>query len=356
MPYFSLEIVVTMCEHHGHCEHIQAAEDTAHLYNLYKYIDMENLVCLNERVADSGKKVFKPFEERKDSNTFVESDVDEELLFNIPFTGSVKLKGIIIAAENGETHPASVAIFKNRFYMTFDDANAAPDQCLELHEDPNGEITYPLKVMKFGSVQHLSLHFKTNFGVMEDLFEQFLKDIGRDIDRFERAYPGLPSQSSQKQQRVNELWVKLHEIYNRQECFRRSYNEIVKQLTTISFGLPDWVFSYETPEYLYGQEVDVYQGENETEDEEIEPLSADFLNFMLKTYRHQEQRDKAKAKAEAVLMKFPPLVDTSNNLEPNSLAAKRLQLETKIANFYENSSDCLDMPFWPIIPLRKLNR
>lgn len=177
-----------MCEHHGHCEHLQAAEDTAHLYNLYKYIDMENLVCLNERVADSGKKVFKPFEvfflyklifpqERKDSNTFVESDVDEELLFNIPFTGSVKLKGIIIAAENGETHPASVAIFKNRSYMTFDDANvgplrillsfyiqAAPDQCLELHEDPNGEITYPLKVMKFGSVQHLSLHFKTNFG------------------------------------------------------------------------------------------------------------------------------------------------------------------------------------------------
>ncbi|KAM3176792.1 hypothetical protein ACTXT7_005808 [Hymenolepis weldensis] len=153
-----------MCEHHGHCEHIQAAEDTAHLYNLYKYIDMENLVCLNERVADSGKKVFKPFEERKDSNTFVESDVDEELLFNIPFTGSIKLKGIIIAAENGETHPASVAIFKNRSYMTFDDTNAAPDQCLELHEDPNGEITYPLKVMKFGSVQHLSLHFKTNFG------------------------------------------------------------------------------------------------------------------------------------------------------------------------------------------------
>ncbi|KAM3176791.1 hypothetical protein ACTXT7_005807 [Hymenolepis weldensis] len=194
---------------------------------------------------------------------------------------------------------------------------------------------------------------------MEDLFEQFLKDIGRDIDRFERAYPGLPPQSSQKQQRVNELWMKLHEIYNKQECFRRSYNEIVNQLTTISFGLPDWVFNYETPDYLYGQEVEAYQGGNETEEcavEEMEPLSADFLNFMLKTYRHQEQRDKAKAKAEAIFMKFPPLVNTSNNSEPDTMAAKRLQLEAKIANFYENLSDCLDMPFWPIIPLRKLNR
>nr|CDS28130.1 expressed protein [Hymenolepis microstoma] len=153
-----------MCEHHGHCDHIQAAEETANLYSLYKYIDTENLVCLNERVSDSGKTVFKPFEERKDSDTFVESDVDEELLFNIPFNGSIKLKGIIIAGENGETHPASVAIFKNRSYMTFDDTSAEPDQVLELHEDPNGEITYPLKVLKFGSVQHLSLHFRTNFG------------------------------------------------------------------------------------------------------------------------------------------------------------------------------------------------
>ena len=51
-----------MCDHHGHCEHAQAAEDMADLYNLYKFIDIQNLVCLNESVPDSGKKVFKPFE------------------------------------------------------------------------------------------------------------------------------------------------------------------------------------------------------------------------------------------------------------------------------------------------------
>lgn len=51
-----------MCEHHGHCEHMQAAEDTANLYSLYRYIDTQNVVCLNESVPESGKKVFKPFE------------------------------------------------------------------------------------------------------------------------------------------------------------------------------------------------------------------------------------------------------------------------------------------------------
>nr|CDS28129.1 expressed protein [Hymenolepis microstoma] len=194
---------------------------------------------------------------------------------------------------------------------------------------------------------------------MEDLFEQFLKDIDRDIDRFERAYPRLPSHSSQKQQRINTLWAKLHELYNKQECLRRSYNEIVNQLTTISLGLPDWVFNCETPEYSCDREVEFYQDGGEEEEyaeEEIEPLSADFLNFMLKTYRHQEQRDKAKAKEEAASVKFPPLVDTSSNLESDPMIAKRLQLETKIANFYEKLSECRHMPFWPIIPLRKVTQ
>ncbi|KAL5965214.1 PITH domain-containing protein 1 [Taenia solium] len=153
-----------MCDSHGHCEHAHVAEDAVDLYSLYKFIDMENLVCLNESAPDSGKKVFKPFEERKDSSVFVESDVDEELLFNIPFTGSVKLKGIIIAGENGDTHPSSVAIYKNRPFMTFSDTEAEADQCLELHPDPTGEITYPLKVLKFGNVQHLGLHIRKNFG------------------------------------------------------------------------------------------------------------------------------------------------------------------------------------------------
>ncbi|GIX67024.1 PITH domain-containing protein 1 [Caerostris extrusa] len=72
--------------HGGHCEH-EHEENPAELgvaYSLYTKIDTENVQCLNEVMEESGKLVFKPWEKRLETDKFVESDVDEELLFNIP--------------------------------------------------------------------------------------------------------------------------------------------------------------------------------------------------------------------------------------------------------------------------------
>ena len=76
---------------------------------------------------------------------FVISDADEELLFNIPFTGNVKLKGLIVMGGEEGTHPAKVRLFKNRPHMTFDMAAAKADQEFDLVQDDSGTIEYAPK-------------------------------------------------------------------------------------------------------------------------------------------------------------------------------------------------------------------
>lgn len=75
----------------------------------------------------------------------VESDCDEELLFSVPFTGNVKLKGIIVVGGEGDFHPSTLRLFKNRPNMSFDDAAAEPDQEFELSRDLDGTLEYPTK-------------------------------------------------------------------------------------------------------------------------------------------------------------------------------------------------------------------
>ncbi|XP_063529929.1 PITH domain-containing protein GA19395 [Cydia strobilella] len=148
------------CHDHDH----SSSEELGIQYNLYEKIDKDNLQCLNEMVEGSGKTVFKPWEMRHDTTHFVESDADEELLFNIPFTGNVKLKGIKVASENSDAHPSKLRLFKNKPNMTFDDVTMEPDQVFELHRDSEGVLEYAPKIVTFSSVTHLTMHFPSNFG------------------------------------------------------------------------------------------------------------------------------------------------------------------------------------------------
>ncbi|XP_055297198.1 PITH domain-containing protein GA19395 [Sitodiplosis mosellana] len=158
-------------DHHhneGGCVHESADSDYLKeigiQYSLYTKIDMENLECLNESTDGSGKLVFKSYENRLNFDKFVESDADEELLFNIPFTGNIKIKGLTIIGANDNSHPKKVRLFKNRPKMSFDDASSKADEEFDLTHNPTGELEYPIKPVQFSSVHHLTLHFPSNFG------------------------------------------------------------------------------------------------------------------------------------------------------------------------------------------------
>ncbi|MXQ86887.1 hypothetical protein E5288_WYG019394 [Bos mutus] len=87
-----------------------------------------------------GKLVLGPWEELTDRSKFVESDADEELMFNIPCTGNVKLKGIIIMGDNDDSHPSEMRLYRNIPQMSFDDRDKEPDQTFSLNWDLTGEL------------------------------------------------------------------------------------------------------------------------------------------------------------------------------------------------------------------------
>ncbi|EGI64509.1 PREDICTED: PITH domain-containing protein CG6153 [Acromyrmex echinatior] len=144
-------------EHRCNCGSVHDTE-IGISYNLFEKIDKDRVECLNEHEEGSGAKVFKTWEERLDRSEFVQSDVDDELLFNIPFTGDVKLKGLIVVADEGYS-PKTVKLYKNRPHMLFDHLANSPEQEFELITDAYGIHEYPVRTVKFSSVQHLSLYF-----------------------------------------------------------------------------------------------------------------------------------------------------------------------------------------------------
>ncbi|KAG1654558.1 PITH domain-containing protein 1 [Nymphon striatum] len=151
--------------HHGSCEHDH--DDSPEIgihYTLYTKINLDAVQCFNECVEGSGKDVFKSWENKLDFDKYVDSDADEELLFNIPFTGNVKLKGMILIGGENDSHPSKVRLFKNRPNMSFDSVEVEADQEFDMQPDSTGVIEYKTKVVKFASVHHLSIHIPKNFG------------------------------------------------------------------------------------------------------------------------------------------------------------------------------------------------
>ncbi|KAI9101655.1 galactose-binding domain-like protein [Phlyctochytrium arcticum] len=152
-------------EHHDH-DHDGDGERGVE-YTLYRQIDTDHIRCLNESEEDAAKHVFKTWEDRFDLTKYVESDADEQLIINIPFTANVKIKSISVMGGPDQKTPSRMKAFVNREDIDFDNAESVTEtQEWELTpETPRGNIAeYGTRVAKFTNVRNLVLYFPENFG------------------------------------------------------------------------------------------------------------------------------------------------------------------------------------------------
>ncbi|GBB84303.1 hypothetical protein RclHR1_10910004 [Rhizophagus clarus] len=149
--------------HHGH-DHDHDGPERGAEESLYSRIDRDNVRCLNEREPTSGKNVIKPWNEREDTTKHVESDIDEQLIIFIPFTGSIKLKSILIKAGPGDSCPSMLKAYINREDVDFDTVEGyTATQEWELVQSPD-VVEYQTRITKMYNVRNLTLYFPENFG------------------------------------------------------------------------------------------------------------------------------------------------------------------------------------------------
>jgi hypothetical protein len=148
-------------EGHSHTLGCHCESDDTEKFSLYRFVNVPGLRGLN--VDGNCANLFRPENEKARHDLFVESDDDDELILIVPFTGSVRLRKIVIGAS-GESCPVEVRIFKN-VDVAFDTVNdTPPTQTIMLGDDENAELEHAVVNAKFNDCRTLSLFFPASRG------------------------------------------------------------------------------------------------------------------------------------------------------------------------------------------------
>ncbi|GAA6010727.1 hypothetical protein JCM11491_002917 [Sporobolomyces phaffii] len=130
---------------------------------LYPFIDRDKVVALNAEEGKEAKIVIRPWDQRNQNDEWLESDADEQLILRIPFTGSVKLRSILVKAGPAGFTPDKMKVFANR-QLDFDEATSTEvTQEFEIAETREA-AEYIVRPAKFPSVTSLTLFFPSNYG------------------------------------------------------------------------------------------------------------------------------------------------------------------------------------------------
>ncbi|EXJ71341.1 uncharacterized protein A1O5_05147 [Cladophialophora psammophila CBS 110553] len=144
---------------HDHSHDLEPALQS----NLYKQINFEGIITLNEAEPRSGAAIVqKTWDERLNEQPTLESDADEQLLMHVPFAGSCKLYSILVRTSDSDSAPQTLKLFRNRDDMDFNLASdLKPTQKLTLPKS-NDVTEIPLNRALWNGTTSINLFFEDN--------------------------------------------------------------------------------------------------------------------------------------------------------------------------------------------------
>ncbi|CAG8779235.1 2648_t:CDS:2, partial [Racocetra fulgida] len=113
--------------------------------DINEFITLNQVDCLNLNENHVTKSIFTK------GDTYIESDVDEQLLISVPFNQAVKLHSIKLVAKDIEQAPKTIKLYANRINIGFDETDSTEEtQLLQLTpKDYEENAIIPLRFVKF---------------------------------------------------------------------------------------------------------------------------------------------------------------------------------------------------------------
>ncbi|KAF9425139.1 Thioredoxin-like protein 1 [Podila epigama] len=147
--------------------------------DLTDMVTLNQVDCLNQQTTNNVRNALK------NDETFLESDVDEQLIISVPFNQSVKVHSIKIVPKDIAHAPKTIKVYANRLTLGFDETDSVEEtQTIELtekdYEDNNGLIA--LRFVKFQNVGYVILFVEDNLGGEETTQIKQVVFIGSAID------------------------------------------------------------------------------------------------------------------------------------------------------------------------------
>ncbi|KAK8846618.1 thioredoxin [Kwoniella newhampshirensis] len=131
--------------------------------SLLKHVVSQGLNCLNESTSHPLSSIVGPNPGPR-GTSYLESDVDPELLISIPFQDTVKIRSIsIFSAISPSQAPKTIKLFINTPNIDFGDTDSlTPAQELELTPEQVKRDKIDLRFVRFQSVRSLHILVKDN--------------------------------------------------------------------------------------------------------------------------------------------------------------------------------------------------